>query len=74
MLITKNLHFHLNFSAIKKLKNLLGLRSYLSAEMTVVLRMLCDFHLLDGFTEGSTITGSIFASDSDLLGAFGLQK
>ena len=48
--------------------------SYLSAERAIVLGVLCDFHLLDGFTEGSTVTGSIFTDDSDLLGAFGLEK
>ena len=48
--------------------------SYLAAECADVLRVLGDFHLFDGFTEGSTITGSIFTNNSDLLGAFSLEN
>lgn len=48
--------------------------SYLAAECADVLGVLGDFHLFDGFTEGSTITGSIFTDDSDLLGAFSLEN
>ena len=48
--------------------------SYLAAKCADVFRMLSDFHLFHSFTKGSTITGSILASDSDLLGTFGLQK
>ena len=48
--------------------------SYLAAECAEILRVLGDFHLFDGFTEGSTITGSIFTNNSDLLGAFSLEN
>lgn len=46
---------------------------YLSTEGAGVFGVLGDFHLLDHLTEGSTITGSIFTGDSDLLRAFGLK-
>ena len=36
--------------------------------------MLRDLHLLDGLTEGGTVTGTVLADDSDLLGALGLEK
>ena len=48
--------------------------SYLSAECAEVFGVLGDFHLFDGFTEGSTITGSIFTDYSNLLGALGLKN
>ena len=48
--------------------------SYLAAECAKILWVLSDFHLFDGFTEGSTITGSIFTNNSDLLGAFSLEN
>ena len=48
--------------------------SYLAAECAEILWVLSDFHLFDGFTEGSTITGSIFTNNSDLLGAFSLEN
>lgn len=48
--------------------------SYLSAEVAEVLGVLGDLHLLDGLTEGGTVTGAVLADDSDLLGALGLEK
>ena len=50
------------------------LRSHLSAEVAEVLSVLRDLHLLDGLTEGGTVTGTVLADDSDLLGALGLEK
>ena len=44
----------------------------LSAEGTVVLGVLGDFHLLDDLTEGSTISGSVLSANSDLLGVVAL--
>jgi len=46
---------------------------YLSAEAARIFSVLGDFHLLNHFTEGGTITGTIFPGDSNLLGAFGLK-
>jgi hypothetical protein len=46
--------------------------THLAAESADVLGVLGDLHLLDGLTKRSTITGSILACHSDLLGAFGL--
>ena len=34
--------------------------------------MLSNFHLFDLFSQTCTITGTIFTSDSDFLGSFGL--
>jgi hypothetical protein len=34
--------------------------------------MLGDFHLLDGLSKRSTITGTVFTGDSDLLSTFSL--
>ena len=35
-----------------------------------ILGVLADFNFLHHFPEGGTITGPVFAHDSDLLGAF----
>ena len=40
---------------------------YLSTEGACVFSMLGDFHLLDGFTQGGTIAGTIFTNNSNLL-------
>ena len=48
--------------------------AYLAAKSANVLGVLSDLHLLDGLTKGSTITGSVFTDNSDLLGALGLKK
>lgn len=48
--------------------------SYFATEGASVLGVLTDFNFLHHFPEGSTITGPVFAHDSDLLGAFGLLK
>jgi hypothetical protein len=36
--------------------------------------VLRDFHLLDGFAEGGTVTGPVLAHDADLLRALGLKR
>lgn len=51
----------------KKLMSKLNV--YLSTERASVLAVLGDFDLLHHLTQGSTITGTIFTGDSDLLGA-----
>ena len=43
---------------------------YLAAELAVVACVLGDFHLLHTLTERGTITGAVFADDSDFLGTF----
>lgn len=43
-----------------------------ATEGASVLGVLTDFNFLHHFPEGSTITGPVFAHDSDLLGAFGI--
>ena len=45
-----------------------------ATEGASVLGVLTDFNFLHHFPEGSTITGPVFAHDSNLLGAFGLLK
>lgn len=50
------------------------MNSHLSAEGTSVFAVLGDFHLLHHLPEGGTVTGAIFAGDSDLLRALGLSK
>ena len=44
----------------------------LAAERAVILGVLCHFHLLDNFTESSTISGAILAADSNLLSVISL--
>ena len=48
--------------------------SYLSAESTNIFAMLSYFHLFDGFSQWSTITGTVFTDDSNLLGSLGLKN
>lgn len=36
--------------------------------------MLGDFHLLDGLSERSAVTGAILSGDSDLLRTLGLKR
>ena len=52
----------------------LTLHVVLSTEGAHVFGVLGDFHLLDGLTEGGTITGSVLAHNSDFLGTFGLNS
>lgn len=47
---------------------------YLAAKRARVLAVLGDFHLFDHFPQGGTVTGTIFAGDSNLLRALGLSK
>lgn len=47
--------------------------TYLSTETAEVFRVLANFDLLDLFTETGTITGAVFADDSNLLCALRLQ-
>lgn len=56
-----------------KLLSVKNVSTYLAAETARILAVLGDFHLFDHFTQRSTITGSIFTGDSDLLGAFCLK-
>ena len=51
----------------------LPLHGLLAAEGAQELRVLRDFHLLDGLAEGGAITGAVLADNSDLLRAFGLE-
>jgi hypothetical protein len=44
--------------------------SILATESAGVTGVLCDFHLLDLFSERGTVTGTVFSSNADLLGAF----
>ena len=46
--------------------------TYLATEAACILGVLGDFHFLDHFTERSTVSGTIFARNADLLGALGL--
>jgi len=46
---------------------------YLSTETAGILGVLGDFHLLNHFTQRGTITGTVLASDSDLLCTLGLK-
>lgn len=46
--------------------------AHLAARRARVARVLGDFHLLDGLTERSTVTGTVLSGDSDLLCALGL--
>lgn len=48
-----------------------SLHGVLSTESADVSRMLCDFHLLDILSEGSTITGSVLSGDTDLSRSLG---
>lgn len=48
-----------------------SLDSVLTTERADVSRMLCDFHLLDILSEGSTITGSVLSGDTDLSSSLG---
>lgn len=47
-------------------------KRYLSAERAGVLAVLGNFHLLDHFPEGGTISGTVLPGDSYLLGTLGL--
>ena len=47
------------------------LHAILSAESAGVLGVLRDFHLLDGFTEGSAVTGAVLADNTNLLSTLG---
>lgn len=47
---------------------------YLSTEAASVLGVLGDFDLLHHLTQGSTITGTVFTGDSDLLCTLGLLE
>ena len=49
------------------------LHAILSAESAGVLGVLRDFHLLDGFTEGSAVTGAVLADNTNLLSTLGLK-
>ena len=51
--------------------NSLPLHGILSAELTEVLAVLTDFHLLNLLTQTSTITGTIFPDNTNLLGSLG---
>merc|ERR1711893_109358 len=42
-----------------------------TTEGWLVSFVLGDFHFLDDFTEGSTVTGSVFTDNTDLLGSLG---
>ena len=42
-----------------------------TTEGWLVSLVLGDFHFLDDFTEGSTVTGSVFTDNTDLLGSLG---
>lgn len=48
-----------------------SLDGVLSTERADVSRMLCNFHLLDILSEGSTITGSVLSGDTDLSSSLG---
>ena len=48
--------------------------SYFATEGAGILGVLADFNFLHHFPEGGTITGPVFAHDSDLLGAFSLLR
>lgn len=48
------------------------LHGLLATEGASVLGMLGNFHLLDGLTKRSTITGTVLAGDSNLFRALGL--
>ena len=50
-----------------------GTISYLSAKVALIFRVLSDFDLLNHFSQRSTITGTVLAHGSDLLGALGLK-
>lgn len=45
----------------------------LSTEAAGIFTVLGDFHLFHHFTKGSTVTGTIFTGDSNLLRTFGLK-
>ena len=49
------------------------LHAVLSAEGAGVLRVLRDFHLLDGLSEGGAIASAVLADNTDLLSALGLK-
>ena len=49
------------------------LYAVLSAEGAGVLRVLRDFHLLDGLSEGGAIASAVLADNTDLLSALGLK-
>ena len=49
-----------------------GYLRVLAAERAVVLGVLCHFHLLDYFTESSTVSGAILAANSNLFSVVSL--
>lgn len=50
------------------------LKTYLSTENTCVLRVLCNFHFFNHFTQWGTITCTILPDNSNLLGPLCLEK
>ena len=69
---TTSYHFHAGTTVPDACSSSLHLG--FATEGASVLGVLTDFNFLHHFPEGSTITGPVFAHDSDLLGAFGLLK
>jgi len=51
--------------------NDLPLHLVLATEGASVLRVLGDFHLLDGLPEAGAVPGAVLAGDSNLLGSLG---
>mgnify|MGYP006983679387 CR=1 FL=1 len=50
-----------------------SLDAFLSAKLASVCGVLVDFDLLDLFTDRSTISGTVFTDDSDLLSSLSLM-